>query len=153
MATCNLAQFSERLAMTMCRAFAWACNSLTAIARSRFSKGRSLDPRAFGLVLLEAMATGKPVIATAHGGPLDIVEDGRTGDLVDRRTAVAAFEEEVAGGREHGGAGARGLLGDVHGGIPAALAAATAVLVVLYPVCRWYRGVKAARPDSLLRFL
>lgn len=42
----------------------------------------SREPEPFGLVLLEAMATAKPVIATAHGGPLDIVEDGRTGDLV-----------------------------------------------------------------------
>lgn len=45
----------------------------------------SREPEPFGLVLLEAMATGKPVVATAHGGPLDIVEDGRTGDLVPPR--------------------------------------------------------------------
>lgn len=42
----------------------------------------SREPEPFGLVVLEAMSTGKPVIATAHGGPLDIIEDGRTGDLV-----------------------------------------------------------------------
>lgn len=42
----------------------------------------SREAEPFGLVVLEAMATGKPVVATAHGGPLDIVEDGRTGDLV-----------------------------------------------------------------------
>lgn len=35
----------------------------------------------FGLVILEAMALGKPVIATAAGGPLEIVEDGVTGLL------------------------------------------------------------------------
>lgn len=45
----------------------------------------SREAEPFGLVVLEAMATGKPVIATAHGGPLDIVEDGRTGDLVPPR--------------------------------------------------------------------
>ncbi len=37
----------------------------------------------FGLVFLEAMAFGKPVIGTALGGIPDIVEDGVTGILVD----------------------------------------------------------------------
>jgi glycosyltransferase involved in cell wall biosynthesis len=36
----------------------------------------------FGLVLLEAMALGKPVIATRAGGPIEIVCEGKTGLLV-----------------------------------------------------------------------
>jgi glycosyltransferase involved in cell wall biosynthesis len=36
----------------------------------------------FGLVFLEAMAHGKPVIGGAHGGTPDVVEDGVTGILV-----------------------------------------------------------------------
>ncbi len=36
----------------------------------------------FGLVLVEAMAIGKPLIASADGGPLEIVEDGISGLLV-----------------------------------------------------------------------
>ena len=36
----------------------------------------------FGLVLLEAMALGRPVAATRAGGPLEIVVDGETGFLV-----------------------------------------------------------------------
>jgi glycosyltransferase involved in cell wall biosynthesis len=36
----------------------------------------------FGLVLVEAMALGKPLVATALGGPVEIVEEGVSGLLV-----------------------------------------------------------------------
>lgn len=36
----------------------------------------------FGIVFLEAMAFAKPVVGGAHGGTLDVIEDGRTGMLV-----------------------------------------------------------------------
>ncbi len=42
----------------------------------------SLLPEPFGMVALEAMAAGKPVLATAHGGPLETIRDGETGYLV-----------------------------------------------------------------------
>lgn len=50
----------------------------------------------FGMVFLEAMAHGKPVIGGAHGGIPDIVEEGRTGLLVphgdvDRLAAAVEF--------------------------------------------------------------
>jgi glycosyltransferase involved in cell wall biosynthesis len=38
--------------------------------------------KSFGLVLIEAMAAGKPVVATATGGVPGIVRDGETGILV-----------------------------------------------------------------------
>lgn len=42
----------------------------------------STRPESFGRTLIEAMAAGRPVVATAHGGALDIVEEGVTGHLV-----------------------------------------------------------------------
>jgi glycosyltransferase involved in cell wall biosynthesis len=39
----------------------------------------------FGLVIVEAMALGRAVIATAAGGPLEIVVNGQTGVLVPPR--------------------------------------------------------------------
>jgi glycosyltransferase involved in cell wall biosynthesis len=42
----------------------------------------SNSPEPFGMVVIEGMAMGKPVVATRAGGPLDIVVDGMTGLLV-----------------------------------------------------------------------
>jgi glycosyltransferase involved in cell wall biosynthesis len=44
----------------------------------------SRDPEGLGLVFLEAMACGRPVIATKSGGVPEIVLDGKNGLLVDR---------------------------------------------------------------------
>ncbi len=42
----------------------------------------------FGLVYLEAMARGKPVIGGAHGGAPEVIQDGVTGYLVQHGDAV-----------------------------------------------------------------
>jgi glycosyltransferase involved in cell wall biosynthesis len=49
----------------------------------------SSTPEAFGRIAIEAMAMGKPVIATAHGGSLEIVVDKETGWLVEPSNFLA----------------------------------------------------------------
>ncbi len=71
------------------------------------------DPEPLGLVILEGMARGVPVVAVAGGGPSELIEDGRTGvlarsgepealaDAIEPLLASAALRERMgAGGRE-----------------------------------------------------
>lgn len=46
------------------------------------------EPEPFGRVIVEAMAAGRPVVATAAGGVLDIIEDQVNGLLVPPRNAA-----------------------------------------------------------------
>jgi glycosyltransferase involved in cell wall biosynthesis len=65
----------------------------------------------FGLVFLEAMAHGKPVIGGAHGGILDVIEDGVTGLLVphgDIARLSGALESLLADPARASEMGARG---------------------------------------------
>jgi glycosyltransferase involved in cell wall biosynthesis len=50
------------------------------------------DPEPFGIVLLEAMARGVPVVAVDAGGPRELVEDRRTGVLARSGEASALAE-------------------------------------------------------------
>ncbi len=52
------------------------------VAGSRFVAYPPID-EPFGLVPLEAMALGRPVLASAHGGPAETVVHGETGWLAD----------------------------------------------------------------------
>lgn len=52
----------------------------------------STTPEPFGLVIVEGMAAGKPVIAAAAGGVLDIIEDGVNGLLVPIKDSDAMAE-------------------------------------------------------------
>lgn len=59
---------------------------------------RTAEP--FGMVLLEAMAQARPVIATRGGGPDEIVLDGETGHLVPPGDAGALAAAMVRLGRD-----------------------------------------------------
>ena len=54
-------------------------------------------PEPFGLVMIEAMACGTPVIATDCGSVSEIVEDGVTGCIVSSESAAIAAIECAAG--------------------------------------------------------
>jgi glycosyltransferase involved in cell wall biosynthesis len=49
----------------------------------------SILPEPFGLVVLEAMAAAKPVVATAHGGVTEMIENGVSGYLVEPKNPIA----------------------------------------------------------------
>ncbi len=49
----------------------------------------SLQPEAFGRVVIEAQAMGRPVIATDHGGAVETIEQGTTGWRVPPNDAAA----------------------------------------------------------------
>jgi hypothetical protein len=57
----------------------------------------------FGLVLIEAMASGTPVAAYPVSGPIDVVTDGRAGVLSEdlRGAALAALELDRDAVRQH----------------------------------------------------
>ena len=65
----------------------------------------------FGLVFLEAMAAGKPVVGGAHGGTPDVIEDGVTGMLVphgDTERLAGALERLLVDAELRAAMGRRG---------------------------------------------
>lgn len=56
----------------------------------------------FGIAILESLAAGVPIVATRVGGILDIIEEGKTGLLVDPKNpkAIADAIYEVYSGRK-----------------------------------------------------
>jgi glycosyltransferase involved in cell wall biosynthesis len=49
----------------------------------------SVEPEPFGQVIVEAMMAEKPVVVSAAGGPLELVEEGVTGRLVTPGDPIA----------------------------------------------------------------
>jgi len=59
----------------------------------------STDPEAFGRIIVEAQALGRPVVASDHGGAKETVVEGKTGWLVppgDSEALAAAVEKALA---------------------------------------------------------
>jgi glycosyltransferase involved in cell wall biosynthesis len=83
-------------------------------AASIFIHGASKE--SFGLVLVEAMASGLPIVATRAHGPSEIIVDGSTGYLVDRDdwdtfvSAVLSYVDQPDRRRDHGDMGRRRCL-------------------------------------------
>lgn len=87
---------------------------LEAWERCKIALVPSVWPEPFGIVVIEAMAAGKPVIASNIGGLSDIVKDGETGCLVtpgdaaELSTAIERLLQDAAlrarlgrAGRQH----------------------------------------------------
>ena len=53
-------------------------------------------PEPFGLVLIEAMACGTPVVAFNRGSVPEIVEDGLTGFIVERKEEAVAATDQLS---------------------------------------------------------
>ena len=111
----HLKRMCRNLAMDSRVIFVGHCDDIAAAIRlSNLVVSTSTRPESFGRILVEAQAMGRPVIAPAHGGSLEIVEDGVTGWLfcpgdVDhlKKTLNQALTEEErwgeigAHGRNH----------------------------------------------------
>ena len=52
-------------------------------------------PEPFGLVMVEAMACGTPVIAGRHGAAIELIDHGRTGFLCDTQVEMVSAIERV----------------------------------------------------------
>ena len=69
------------------------CLSIASVVVSSNTK----KPESFGLSMAEALMMGRPVVAKAFGGALDIVQDSVSGVLVraDATDDVAAFADAI----------------------------------------------------------
>jgi glycosyltransferase involved in cell wall biosynthesis len=67
----------------------WANDTKPIFKQLDVSVCSSINPEPFGLVLVESMVLGTPVVATRQGGPLDIITDEKDGLLYDPGNHVA----------------------------------------------------------------
>lgn len=70
--------------------FATACHDVASAIRAMdVVVIPTLVPEGLGLAILESLAIGRPVVATNHGGPVEILADCPAGRLVPPRNAAA----------------------------------------------------------------
>ena len=85
--------------MSWVRGLGWLPNAdvLALYAGADVVVSPSVIPDAFSRVVLEAMAAGRAVVATAVGGTPELIEDGESGLLVPRHdpAALAAAIERL----------------------------------------------------------
>lgn len=67
----------------------WEDEAWAAFAAADVIVHASTKPEPFGLVIVEAMAAGRPIIATRGGAVTDIIEDGASGLIVEPGDANA----------------------------------------------------------------
>ena len=88
----ELERLTERLGMTDVVRFLGRRSDVPAVMAAAEIFAMPSHDEPFGLVFLEAMAMGLPVVALADGGTLEVVEDGKSGLLStwkDIRTLTA----------------------------------------------------------------
>lgn len=115
------AYYAERIAPLMTHPLVKFVGEITDHEKNEFLGGATallfpIDwPEPFGLVMIEAMACGTPVVAFRHGSVPEVLEDGVTGFIVDniddavaatarcaqldRRRIRARFEQRFSAGR------------------------------------------------------
>ena len=72
-------------------------------------------PEPFGLVMIEAMACGTPVIAFNRGSVPEIIEDGLTGFIVeDEQGAIGATSTDLSRSCRERGSASRASRGALH---------------------------------------
>jgi glycosyltransferase involved in cell wall biosynthesis len=87
----ELARLSRRAGPTV-RLLGWQSDAVVRDAIARCEALVVAGEEDFGLVMVEAQASGRPPVAFAAGGALEIIEDGATGFLFDAQTPEAIAE-------------------------------------------------------------
>jgi glycosyltransferase involved in cell wall biosynthesis len=80
----SLKRRAEKLGISNRVAFPGACDNVPELLRSAHVLVRPSSTEGMPLVVLEAMASSLPVLATDVGGTRELIKDGRTGFFIER---------------------------------------------------------------------